>query len=173
MSADERGIPDKEQEESIKEALKDTMVKVNAMSNIIADNVINIGNLSKRAQAIVDEILELRETYKGLVVKYNETEYILNLAMVEEPTKSKKHDKIYKKLSGLRDERLKIIQHLKDHEQEIAAVEVSKEGSGQAHDLLQKEYNRLVKKMNNAKKNFPELYKEIRHQIAKDADKAH
>lgn len=171
MNTDKNASFAEQQEETLKSSLKDTMVKVNAMSNIIADNVINIGNLSKKEQDIADEIVELRQEYKDLVLEYNETEYLLNQSMVEEPGKIKKHDKYYKKIAKLRDERLKIISHIKDHEQDLAATQVGKEGSSQAHVLLEKEYDRLVKKMQNAKKNFPTFYADIRAEIAKNADK--
>lgn len=151
-------------------ALEETMIQVDRISTIITDNIMGMGNLNKQEVALVNDIKKLKEEYQELVNNYNSAEYEMFEFIRTHPDKLKKHDQLYKKIHDMREKRLEIIEKIKDKEATIVSIQIPKQGSGEVQEILDGKYEKMKKKLESARKNFPDLYNEVRRKIASKVD---
>ena len=148
----------------IKNTIKRYLLEFDAMAKAINDIKMKCSEVKKSGEIIPDTIVSLRKKQDKLIEKIRLEERTQHEIINEEIIKEKKLEKCLNRLNHLKKDLLVLENKINKNKQKEMEIRGCKEQEDEVKETLLYDYRILHEKLSHARKNFPEIYKEVENE---------
>lgn len=149
----------------IKETIKGYLLQFDAYAKLISDILKKCDMPLDEVHSVPLERQHLKEQQSMIARKIIEEGFMQNDSLNEEMQEKRKMERIFKKTHKLELKLIDIDTKIKKLEEKQELINDCTDTAPQMKEIYSKDYKMILKKLEDARKNFPDVYKEAEDEV--------